>query len=101
MKANRRFFVISFILNMILGLAGGGIFWAVWAIGASTATKWVVEMIVCSLIFATVAVYVNMFIVKRSKLKTVYSIYGIAVNLVFYAFVAAVLPFLLGFTLVF
>ncbi len=100
MKANKKFFTVTFLLNMILGLIGGGIFWAVWAIGSSSGLKWVISLAVCAVLFGAFASYLNFSIVKRAKLKTAYFIYGTVINLLFYFLVSAVLPFCFGFTLV-
>ncbi len=100
MKANKKFFTVTFLFNMILGLIGGGIFWAVWAIGPSSGLKWVIALAVCAVLFGVFAIYLNMSVVKRAKLKNMYFIYGAVVNLLFYFLVSAVLPFCFGFTLV-
>ncbi len=79
MKANGRFFVFSFIFNLILGTLG---FLILWGIRALT-DEAVAGFIICGVLFAAVALYVNMFIVKRAKLKTPYFIFGTCVNIVF------------------
>lgn len=78
MKANGKFFSFSFIFNLILGAIGFLILWPVRALSNNS----IVGFIVCGVIFAAIAVYVNFFIVKRSKLKTPYFIFGAAVNLI-------------------
>ena len=79
MKANRKFFNFSFILNLVLGAIGFGIV----ALVSALTSKAIVGYIVCWVLFLTVAVLINTFIVKRSKLKPVYSIFGTVVNAVF------------------
>ncbi len=81
MKANGKFFKFSFILNMLLGAIGFLILWAVRAITSNS----IVGIVICSVIFLTIALYVNIFIVKKSKLKTSYFIFGTVVNAIFVA----------------
>ncbi len=100
MKANRRFFIFTFILNMILGAAEGGIFWLIWVIGSSSGLKYLISLGICAVVFIAMSVMLNRSIVKRSKLKTAYFIYGTAVNVLFFALVSVILPFCFGFTLV-
>ena len=79
MKANGRFFGIMFVFNMIFGLIG---FLITWGIRALTSES-MVAMIICLVIFAFLADYINLFVVKRSKLKIPYFLYGSTINLVF------------------
>ena len=81
MKANGKFFGVMFIFNMILGLIGFLILWGVRALTSDS----IVGIIICSVIFLAIAVYVNIFVVKKSKLKTPYFIFGTAVNAIFVA----------------
>lgn len=81
MKANGRFFGIMFIFNMILGAIGFLILWGVRAITSNSP----VGIVICSVLFLAIAVYVNVFVVKKSKLKTPYFIFGTLVNAVFVA----------------
>lgn len=78
MKANARFFKFSFLINLILGAIGSLILWPVRALSNNHPAGF----IVCGVIFTAVALYVNFFIVKRSKLKTPYFIFGTAVNII-------------------
>lgn len=80
MKANKRFFSFSFILNLILGLIGFGILAIVGAVSA----KSIIGLVICAVIFSVIAFAVNIFIVHRSKLKSVYFIFGTVVNIVFF-----------------
>ena len=79
MKANGRFFGIMFVFNMIFGLIG---FLITWGIRALTSESMVAK-IICLVIFAFLADYINLFVVKRSKLKIPYFLYGSTINLVF------------------
>ena len=81
MKANGKFFKFSFILNMILGALGFLILWAARAITSNN----IIGIIICSVIFLAIALYINIFIVKKSKLKTPYFIFGTVVNAIFVA----------------
>ena len=81
MKANGRFFGVMFVFNMILGLIGFLIMWGVRALTSNS----LVGIVICSLIFLVIAAYFNVFVVKKSKLKTPYFIYGTVVNAVFVA----------------
>ncbi len=76
MKANGKFFRFSFILNLLLGGIGFLILWGVRALTSNN----IIGIIICSLIFLAIALYVNIFIVKKSKLKTPYFIFGTVVN---------------------
>ena len=80
MKANGKFFRFTFLLNLILGAIGFGIIALVSALSA----KAIVGYIVCWAIFTILAAYVNLFIVKRSKLKIGYFAFGTVVNIIFY-----------------
>ena len=80
MKANGKFFGVMFVFNMILGLIG---FLILWGIRALTNDS-VIGIIVCEIIFTVFAVYINYFVVKRSKLKLPYMIYGTIINLLFF-----------------
>lgn len=90
MKANKRFFSFSFILNLILGLIGFGIL----AIVGVVSEKAIVGLIICAVIFSAIAFAINMFIVRRSKLKSVYFIFGTIVNIVFFLVPALLIWFL-------
>ncbi len=74
MKANGRFFGFSTIFNLILG--------AIAALLLLPVRAYIVLFIVLAVVFAAIAMYVNFFIVKRSKLKIPYFIFGTAVNIV-------------------
>ncbi len=76
MKANGKFFKFSFILNFILGAIGFLILWGVRALTSNN----IIGIIICSVVFLAIALYVNIFIVKKSKLKTPYFIFGTVVN---------------------
>ena len=78
MKANGRFFSFTAIFNIILGAIG---FLILWPIRALTDNS-IVAIIIVGLIFAAIAFYVNFFIVKRSKLKTPYFLFGTIVNII-------------------
>lgn len=78
MKANGRFYGFSTVFNFILGVIGFLILWAVRAI----TSEHIAGFIVCGVIFLAIATYVNLFIVKRAKLKTLYFVFGTVVNLV-------------------
>ncbi len=78
MKANGRFYGFSAVFNLILGVIGFLILWAVRAI----TSEHIVGFIVCGVIFTACAAYVNLFIVKRAKLKTPYFLFGTVVNLI-------------------
>lgn len=78
MKANGRFYRFSTIFNLVLGAIGFLILWAVRAISS----EHIAGFIVCGALFTVFAAYVNLFIVKRSKLKIPYFIFGTLVNLV-------------------
>lgn len=80
MKANKKFYQVMFIFNLILGAIGFGIIALVSALSA----KAIVGYIICWALFTAFATYVNMFVVKRSKLKTVYFLYGTTVNIIFF-----------------
>ena len=79
MKANGKFFGVMFVFNMIFGLVG---FLITWGIRALTSES-IIALVICFMIFITLADYINLFVVKRSKLKTLYFLFGSAVNLVF------------------
>ncbi len=81
MNANGKFFKFSFFINMILGAIGFLILWAVRAITSNH----IAGIIVCGVIFFAIALYVNLFIVKKAKLKTPYFIFGTVVNVIFVA----------------
>jgi hypothetical protein len=76
MKANGKFFKFSFILNFILGAVGFLILWGVRALTENS----IVGIIICSVIFLAIALYINIFIVKKSKLLIPYFIFGTVVN---------------------
>ena len=76
MKANGKFFKFSFALNFILGAIGFLILWAVRALTDNN----IIGIIICSVIFLAIALYVNLFIVKKSQLQTPYFIFGTMVN---------------------
>lgn len=78
MKANGRFFKFSFLINLILGTIGFLILWPINALS----NNHIAGFIVCGVIFIAIALYVNLFIVKRSKLKTPYFIFGTVVNVI-------------------
>lgn len=78
MKANGRFYRFSTIFNLVLGAIGFLLLWAVRAISS----EHIAGFIVCGVVFTACAAYVNLFIVKRSKLKTPYFIFGTLVNLI-------------------
>ena len=78
MKANGKFYSFSTIFNFILGVIGFLILWAVRAI----TSEHIAGFVVCGALFLAFAAYVNLFIVKRSKLKTLYFVFGTIVNLV-------------------
>ena len=80
MKANGKFFRFTFLLNLILGAIGFGIIALVSALSA----KAMVGYIVCWAVFTIFAAYVNLFIVKRSKLKIGYFAFGTVVNIIFF-----------------
>ncbi len=98
MKANAKYFKVTFLLNMILGLVAGGLFWLIRLIGSFQAV-WGLPCIICTVIFMAIAAYINFFIVKRAKLKTVYFLYGTLINALFYAAIVFVLPFCFGLTI--
>ena len=81
MNANGKFFKFSFILNFVLGAIGFLILWAVRAITSNH----IAGIIVCGVIFLAIALYINLFIVKKSKLKTPYFIFGTVINAIFVA----------------
>lgn len=90
MKANKKFFTFSFILDLILGLIGFGIL----AIVGAVSDKAILGLIICSGIFTALAVAVNLFIVRRSKLKTPYFLFGTAVNIICFFVPSALIWFL-------
>ena len=90
MKAHGKFFRFTLLLNLILGAIGFGIIALVSALSA----KALVGYIVCWAIFTAFAAYVNLFIVRRSKLKTGYFAFGTVVNIIFFL-VPSLLLFLL------
>ena len=90
MKANGKFFRFTFILNLILGAIGFGII----ALVSLLSAKAMVGYIVCWAIFTLFAAYVNLFIVKRSKLKTGYFVFGTVINIIFYLVPSLLLLFL-------
>lgn len=79
MKANGRFFGVMFVFNMIFGLIG---FLITWGIRALTSES-MVALVICLVIFTTIADYINLLVVKKAKLMTVYVLYGPAINLIF------------------
>ena len=81
MKANKKFYQFTFILNFILAAIGFGIIALVSALSA----KALVGYIVCWSIFTVIAVVLNLFIVKRAKLITAYFAFGAAVNVIIFA----------------
>ncbi len=87
MKANGRFFGVVFVLNLILGLIGGLIFLGINALASGA----IWGIIVCGVLFAAIAVYVNLFIVKRSKLKVGYFAYGTIINLAVFGIISALI----------
>ena len=80
MKANGRFFGFMFIFNMIFALIGFLILWGIFAL-----TESIVGIVICGCIWISIADYFNLFVVKKSKLKTPYVLFGSAVNLIFIA----------------
>ena len=78
MKANGKFFSFTLTLNLILGVIGALIFWPIRALSHNN----IIAFTVCGVIFTAVALYVNLFIVKRSKLKTPYFIFGTVIYLI-------------------
>lgn len=90
MKANKKFFGVMFVVNMILGIIG---FLLMWAVRAMTQNS-IIGIVICSVIFMGIAVYLNIYVVKRAKLKTPYFIFGAVVNAVF-VFVPTALMMLL------
>lgn len=90
MKANGRFFGIVFVFNMILGAIGFLILLGIRALTNNAITA----IIICAVVFLAIAVYVNLFIVKKSKLKIPYFIYGTMVNAVFVAVPTALMMLL-------
>ncbi len=78
MKANGKFFKFSFIFNIVLGAIGFLILWLI----CSVTDKALVGMSVCSVVLLAIALYVNIFIVKKSKLKIMYFIFGTVVNII-------------------
>ena len=81
MKANGKFFKYMFLLNALLGIIGFLILWAVRAITSNS----VIGIIITSVIFLAIACYLNIYIVKKSKLKIPYFLFGTVVNAVFVA----------------
>lgn len=81
MKANAKFFGVMFVFNMIFGLIG---FLITWGIRALTSES-IVALVICFVLFITVADYINLFVVKRSKLKSLYFLYGSVIHLIFLA----------------
>ena len=81
MKANGKFFRFAFILNLVLGAIGFGIIALVSALSAGN----IIGYIVCWALFTAFAAYVNLFIVKRAKLKVGYFVFGTVVNIIFFA----------------
>ena len=90
MNANAKFFKFSFVLNFVLGAIG---FLILWGIRALTENS-IIGIIVCSVIFLAIALYVNIFIVKKSKLKTPYFIFGTVVNAIVVAVPTALMMML-------
>ena len=81
MKANGKFFSFTFTLNLILGIIGALVFWPIRALSGNH----IAAFITCGVIFTAFALFVNLYIVNRAKLKTLYFIFGTAVYLVFLA----------------
>ena len=81
MKANGRFFGVMFIFNLICGTLGFLILWGIRALTDNSP----IGIAVFGVIAVVIAVYVNLFIVKRAKLKTAYFLYGALINIVFLA----------------
>ncbi len=90
MKANRKFFIFSFIFNFILGGIGFLIFWPIRVFSDNH----IAGFIICGIVFTAIAVYINFFIVKRSKLKTPYFIFGALVNIVVFSVFTALVMFI-------
>ena len=80
MKANGKFFRFTFLFNLILGAIGFGII----ALVSALSTKAIIGYIVCWVLFTAFATYVNLFIVRRAKLKTGYFVFGTVVNIIFF-----------------
>lgn len=80
MKANGKFFRFTFILNLILGAIGFGIIALVSALSAGN----IIGYVVCWALFTAFAAYVNLFIVKRAKLKVGYFAFGTVINIIFF-----------------
>lgn len=78
MKANGKFFKFSFIFNVILGAIGFLILWLI----CSVTDKAAIGIIICSVLLLAVALYVNVFIVKKSKLKIMYFLFGTLINII-------------------
>lgn len=87
MKANGKFFSFTFTLNLIIAVIGALIFWPIRALSGNHPASF----ITVGVIFAAIALYVNLFIVKRAKLKTPYFIFGTAVNLIICAGLTALI----------
>jgi len=81
MKANGKFFGVMFVFNTILGLIG---FLLLWGVRALTDNS-VVGIVICSCLLLSVANYINLFVVKKSKLKTLYFLFGTGIYVIFVA----------------
>ena len=78
LKPNKKFYSTMFIFNFILAAIEFGIIALVSALSA----KSVIGFAVCGGIFLCLAVLFNLFVVRRSNLRTVYFLYGTFVNAV-------------------
>ena len=87
MKANGKFFSFTFTLNLILGVIGALVFWPIRALSGNH----IAAFITSGVIFTAFALYVNLFIVRRAKLKTPYFIFGTAVYVIFLASLTALI----------
>ena len=76
MKANRKFFTFSLLLNVVLAAAGFGILMAVRALSATNP----IALASAGALLLASAVTINLFIVRRSKLKTPYFLFGTSIN---------------------
>lgn len=90
MNANAKFFKTMFLVNAVLGAIGFLILWAVRAITSNS----VIGLIITAVVILGFAAYLNFFVVKKSKLKTLYFLYGTVINAIV-AFVPTVLMMVL------
>ena len=86
MRPSGRFYLVMFVFNMIAGLIGFLLMWAVRAITSNS----LIGIVITGVVFLGFAIYVNFFVVKKSKIILPFFLYGTAINM-FFVFIPTLL----------